>query len=121
MMQKRLYIWLALLCALALASCDYPEKPVYEDWRKVTDSCTPYMVDVPIFHSPMSDWRVRHPKFLEEGVYTLKRCMICHESNIACNRCHDYVGVKRILPNVFDPGYSPGFIRTWHSVAPKEY
>ncbi len=112
---------LSLWLLLAASGCDYEEKPVYEgDWV-IKDACTPYMIDVPPFHTPISEWRVTHKRFLEDGLYTEKRCLICHEPDVACNRCHNYVGVKPVYPELQDPGYSPGFIRVWHSVAPEEY
>jgi hypothetical protein len=52
--------------------------------------------EAPIGHSPADRWRTHHREALARGDFTEEECRACHHPENYCNRCHNYVGVKRI-------------------------
>jgi hypothetical protein len=50
----------------------------------------------PEYHSPAERWRTLHGELLNRGDFTPRECILCHDPQTGCNRCHQYVGVKKI-------------------------
>ncbi|KJR40474.1 hypothetical protein MCHI_003633 [Candidatus Magnetoovum chiemensis] len=51
----------------------------------------------PGYHTPLDRWRRIHMDKLKSKQVTIDNCVVCHtEPNKFCNRCHDYLGTKRI-------------------------
>jgi hypothetical protein len=51
---------------------------------------------VPEYHAPLDRWRVQHKEALNEGDFTQRECMLCHNPRTGCNQCHQYAGAIRI-------------------------
>ncbi len=51
---------------------------------------------VPAYHAPAERWRVRHKEAINQGDFSERECILCHNPQTGCNRCHQYVGVKEI-------------------------
>ena len=51
---------------------------------------------VPEYHAPADRWRVRHKEAINQGDFSERECILCHNPQTGCNGCHQYVGVKEI-------------------------
>ena len=51
---------------------------------------------VPEYHAPAERWRIQHKEALNQGDFTQRECILCHDPQTGCNRCHQYAGVKQV-------------------------
>ena len=51
---------------------------------------------VPEYHAPAERWRIQHKEALNQGDFTQRECVLCHDPQTGCNRCHQYAGVKQV-------------------------
>jgi hypothetical protein len=49
------------------------------------------------YHSPLERWRAVHKKALQNGDFTEKECVLCHNPRKSCNNCHEYIGAQRVV------------------------
>jgi hypothetical protein len=50
----------------------------------------------PEYHAPLESWRNLHMEAINRGDFTQKECVLCHNPQTGCNRCHGYVGAKEV-------------------------
>jgi hypothetical protein len=48
----------------------------------------------PEYHAPLERWRARHKEAIKEGDFSERECVLCHNPQKSCNRCHGYIGAK---------------------------
>jgi len=96
----------ALMCVLALAFrielVTVPDREM-EGPLKLEDPAVDGTLP-PIYH--LEDWRVSHPQEIlrgdfeevdfRDGEYVLDSCFECHAAEKYCNKCHSYVGARRM-------------------------
>jgi hypothetical protein len=46
------------------------------------------------YHAPLERWRATHKKALNGGDFNERECILCHNPQQSCNRCHGYIGAK---------------------------
>jgi hypothetical protein len=46
------------------------------------------------YHAPLERWRATHKKALNGGDFNERECVLCHNPQQSCNRCHGYIGAK---------------------------
>jgi len=51
---------------------------------------------VPEYHAPAESWRVQHKEALNQGDFTQRECILCHNPQTGCNQCHQYVAAKAV-------------------------
>ena len=51
---------------------------------------------VPGYHAPADRWRIQHKEALNQGDFTQKECILCHNPQTGCNQCHKYVGARPV-------------------------
>jgi len=57
---------------------------------------------IPEYHAPAERWRTLHADALNQGDFSPRECVLCHNPENGCNQCHQYVGAKRIsVPEAF--------------------
>jgi hypothetical protein len=96
------YIFLLMLFLVLIVigvGCQRVEKPSMGG-EGVTSLQTVKNVDImPWYHLPVDNWRATHMDFIEAGKVQKENCLPCHyEPDKFCNRCHGYVGVKKVFP-----------------------
>ena len=50
----------------------------------------------PEYHSPAARWQVSHGQAINWGDFTQRECVLCHNPETSCNKCHQYVGTPKI-------------------------
>jgi hypothetical protein len=97
-----------LLSGLVVAGCGKPpempkrwtEKDLQEKGLKVPPALAladPLQEQAPATHVPVERWRTHHLEYLNNGLVSQDQCMTCHQPEKYCNKCHEYVGVMRIV------------------------
>ncbi len=56
----------------------------------------PRGTSTPEYHAPLDSWRTNHKEALNCGDFSQKECVLCHNPNTGCNRCHQYIGAKEV-------------------------
>ena len=51
----------------------------------------------PEYHAPLERWRIIHMEAINQGDFTEKECVLCHNPKTGCNQCHKYLGAKEII------------------------
>ncbi|MCX5907558.1 MAG: hypothetical protein NTY64_10310 [Deltaproteobacteria bacterium] len=51
---------------------------------------------VPEYHAPLESWRTLHMEAINQGDFTQKECVLCHNPKTGCNQCHQYIGAKEV-------------------------
>ncbi len=51
---------------------------------------------VPEYHVPAEKWRVVHGRAINLRDFSEKECILCHNPQTGCQKCHRYVGGKEI-------------------------
>jgi len=104
----RLIVALPVLGVMLLAGCGKPpqmparltdeEKAQGKTWdNDPTVLADPLQDQAPGNHMPVERWRTHHFEYINSGLVTEQRCMTCHQPDTYCNRCHEYVGAKRVV------------------------
>ena len=50
----------------------------------------------PEYHAPVARWQVSHSQAINRGDFTRRECVLCHNPETGCNKCHEYVGTTKI-------------------------
>lgn len=80
---------------LAAAGCQQVEKPELRGEGPLAVTVA-RGTSVPEYHAPAERWRIRHKEAINQGDFTEKECILCHNPKTGCNQCHQYAGVKEI-------------------------
>jgi len=120
-LMSRSVVMLAVALIIA-AGCSYPKKPELRGTGPLAVQIDSDKLVIPEYHNPLEVWKPRHMQSIQQKEFTERECMSCHQVEISCNNCHNYVGA--LLVAQYSPkGYLPGEDRTKHAVngtAPKE-
>jgi hypothetical protein len=96
MKNMRFFAFLILASALlAFAGCQNVQKPEIKGQGPlavVMDRGTATAE----YHAPLERWRAAHKQALNDGDFTERECVLCHNPQKSCNHCHAYVGAKEI-------------------------
>jgi len=88
--------WLLVLAlALCLSACQDVAKPELKGKGPLA-IVIPRGTSTSESHAPIEKWRVDHKRAIQEGDFSQKECVLCHNPDTGCNRCHGYVGAKGI-------------------------
>ena len=94
-MRKIVPHMLLLVASVALlAGCAPPEKPVRDGPGPLSIRFDPG-VEAPEYHSPLDGWQKVHFRSVDDGDFPEGDCTYCHSTELSCDNCHNYVGVKR--------------------------
>jgi len=108
----RLEIIIALLFSIFLISCsDIPPKPEINGEGPLKIELNNKVISTPEFHNPLDQWKKWHMFYVNNGLYTERSCMYCHNPAKSCNNCHRYVGVAEIKANAPDKTFEQGLNR----------
>ncbi len=87
------------VCLLTLAACaERVDKPKLES-RGGTGPLAIKMkrgTAAPEYHFPREYWRTHHMDLIAKGDFEKRECVICHDTEASCNKCHLYVGVPKV-------------------------
>jgi hypothetical protein len=50
----------------------------------------------PEYHAPIERWRTIHMEAVNQGDFSQRECVLCHNPKTGCNRCHKYIGAKEV-------------------------
>lgn len=84
-------IWILAI----LGGCEQVPKP---EIRKPgpLQVIVPAGTPIPEYHTPAERWRVQHSKAINLKDFSEKECLLCHNPQTGCQKCHKYVGAKEI-------------------------
>jgi len=84
-----------LLCLLlwSLPACQQVSKPEVKGSGPLAVVMERGTV-APEYHAPLERWRARHKEAINSGDFSERECVLCHNPQKSCNRCHGYIGAK---------------------------
>ena len=90
----------AAICALAifcgLFACQQVQKPELKGEGPLAVTVA-RGTTTPEYHAPAERWRVSHGRAINRGDFSRRECVLCHNPETGCNRCHGYVAAQRIV------------------------
>ncbi len=93
-MKKNDYIAIILFMLLGfLPACQQVSKPEIKGSGPLAIVMERGTV-TPEYHAPLERWRARHKEAIKGGDFSERECVLCHNPQKSCNRCHGYVGAK---------------------------
>jgi len=91
-------ILLVLILGIATVGCQRIEKPAVGSKGELSLMKVENVDLLPWYHRPISKWRASHMDMISSGKVSAKGCLACHyEPDKFCNKCHQYVGVKKVF------------------------
>ncbi len=51
---------------------------------------------IPEYHTPAERWRIQHSKAINQKDFSERECLLCHNPQTGCQKCHKYVAAKEI-------------------------
>jgi hypothetical protein len=87
---------ISYILILSLGSCQQVQKPELKGEGPLA-VIVPRGTAVPEYHVPLERWRTLHRETLNQGDFTQRECVLCHNPKTGCNQCHAYVGAKKII------------------------
>jgi len=51
---------------------------------------------IPEYHAPAERWRIQHSKAISQKDFSERECLLCHNPQTGCQKCHKYVAAKEI-------------------------
>jgi hypothetical protein len=92
----RYLIPVIILILIGLLSCQQVQKPELKGEGPLAVTVARGTA-APEYHAPAERWRVSHGQALNRGDFSQRECVLCHNPETGCNRCHQYVGTQKIL------------------------
>ncbi len=92
---KKIYSISMLFCLvlLGLPSCQQVSKPEVKGTGPLAVVMERGTV-TPEYHAPLERWRARHKEAINNGDFSERECVLCHNPQKSCNRCHGYIAAK---------------------------
>jgi len=87
---------LILLIFSGLGACQKVEKPEVKGEGPLAVMVARGITS-PEFHAPIERWRTTHKRAINNGDFTERECILCHDPKKSCNNCHTYIGAWEIL------------------------
>ena len=101
-----------LFLMMFLTSCsEIPPKPVLNGEGPLKIDINNKVITSPEFHNPLDQWKEWHMFYVNNGLYTERSCMSCHNPAKSCNNCHSYVGVIAVKVDAPDKTFEQGYNR----------
>lgn len=88
-------IIILLIWPLGITSCQQVQKPDLRGEGPLA-VIVARGTAVPEYHAPLERWRTRHMEALNQGDFSQRECVLCHNPKTGCNQCHSYVGAKEV-------------------------
>ena len=88
-------IAMILICTLGLVGCQQVQKPELKGEGPLAITVE-RGTSVPESHAPLERWRTLHMEALNQGDFSQRECVLCHNPKTGCNQCHRYVAAKEI-------------------------
>ena len=92
------YLVFSLLCLFlmsSLAACQQVQKPELKGEGPLA-VVVPRGSTAPEYHAPIERWRTIHMEAVNQGDFSQRECVLCHNPKTGCNRCHTYIGAKEV-------------------------
>ncbi|MGQ9694126.1 MAG: hypothetical protein ACUVWV_05210 [Thermodesulfobacteriota bacterium] len=97
--QKRAKIFWILPIGMALlgfwGGCEQVSKPEIRKEGPL-QIIVPAGTSIPEYHTPAERWRIQHSKAINQKDFSEGECLLCHNPQTGCQKCHKYVGAKDI-------------------------
>jgi hypothetical protein len=83
---------------LIVSSCEKVDKPAVNGKGTLALEVAKETDIVPWHHMPADKWRSTHMDLISSGKVSKDSCLLCHpEPDKFCDKCHEYVGVKKVV------------------------
>lgn len=89
------FVAIGMAMGLTWGGCEQVSKPEVGKAGPL-QIVVPAGTPVPEYHIPAEQWRVQHSKALNLKDFSERECLLCHNPQIGCQKCHKYVGAKEI-------------------------
>ncbi len=94
-MRRHLAILFGSLLVTIFLGCQQVQKPELKGEGPLA-VVVPRGSTAPEYHAPIERWRTIHMEAVNQGDFTERECVLCHNPNTGCNQCHQYIGAKVI-------------------------
>jgi len=88
-------LFVCLLLLVCLIACQQVQKPELNGPGPLS-VVVPRGSTAPEYHAPLERWRATHMDAINQGDFSQKECVLCHNPKTGCNQCHTYVGAKEV-------------------------
>ena len=89
------FLFLCLLLLSCLFGCQQVQKPELKGEGPLA-VVVPRGSTAPEYHTPIERWRSIHMEAINQGDFTQRECVLCHNPKTGCNKCHQYIGAKEV-------------------------
>jgi len=89
------FLFLCLLLLSCLFGCQQVQKPELKGEGPLA-VVVPRGSTAPEYHAPIERWRSIHMEAINQGDFTQRECVLCHNPKTGCNKCHQYIGAKEV-------------------------
>lgn len=80
---------------IGLLACQPVQKPELKGEGPLA-VVVPRGTATPEYHAPAPRWQVIHGQAIQRGDFSRRECILCHNPETGCNKCHQYVGAAKI-------------------------
>ncbi len=87
---------ICLVVLICLIACQQVQKPELNGTGPLA-VVVPRGSTAPEYHAPLERWRVTHMDAINQGDFSQKECVLCHNPKTGCNQCHAYIGAKEVI------------------------
>jgi hypothetical protein len=97
---RKIALSVVILLIIILIIAYYPqvvEKPVKDGEGPLAVYLDPSL-PAPEYHNPLDWWQLNHKNVVNRGDLEQADCLVCHDPEMSCNNCHNYVGMAEIVP-----------------------
>ncbi len=77
------------------AGCQQVQKPELKGEGPLAVA-VPRGSTAPEYHTPIEVWRTVHMEAVNQGDFSQRECVLCHNPKTGCNQCHKYIGAKEV-------------------------
>ncbi len=99
--KRCLPVFLCFCLLVCLLGCQQVQKPELKGEGPLA-VVVPRGSTAPEYHAPLERWRTHHMEAINRGDFTQRECVLCHNPDTGCNRCHNYIGAKTVsVPEAF--------------------
>ncbi len=95
MKQSLLFLFICLSLTGSFAGCQQAQKPELNGAGPLA-VVVPRGSTAPEYHAPLERWRVTHMDAINQGDFSQRECVLCHNPKTGCNQCHTYIGAKEV-------------------------
>lgn len=86
---------LSVICVFLMVGCQQVQKPEVKGEGPLAVTVA-HGITSPEFHAPIERWRTTHKKAINNGDFTERECILCHNPKKSCNNCHVYIAAREI-------------------------